>query len=88
MSDTGQQVDLTAHGANSTTLIMQVWWVRETSAFIQATYRSLGGFICMCAVANALRDHPSVELAWVAAGLSGASVIAGVVQKVTEIKKS
>lgn len=78
---------LAAHSPNSTTLIMQVPAVRETSAFIQATWRPLGGFICMCAVAQAVLRNPTVENMWVAAACAGVGVLAGTVQKVTELTK-
>lgn len=86
MSGTGQS-ELAANSPNSTTLIMQVWWVRELSAFIQATWRSAGGFICFCAVAQATVRDPTVEKMWVAAACGGVGVLAGAAQKLTEIKK-
>lgn len=86
MSDAGQ-ADLTANGSNSTTLIMQVWWVRELSAFIQATWRSLGGFACMIAVAAATVTAPTEAKMWVAAACAGVGIAAGAAQKITEIRK-
>lgn len=87
MSSAGQDIDISAHGANSTTLIMQVWWVRETSAFIQATWRSVGGLACMLAIAAAIYMDPTEAKMWVGAAVAGVGIGAGVVQKVTEIKK-
>lgn len=86
MSDIGQP-DITANGSNSTTLIMQVWWVRELSAFIQSTWRSLGGFICLLAVAAATIHDPTEAKMWVAATCAGVGIVSGAAQKITEIRK-
>jgi hypothetical protein len=77
-----------APSPNSTTLLMNVWWVRETSAFIQSTWRSIGGLICMCAVAWATVTDPSEAKMWVAATCAGAGLAVGAVQKVAEIRKA